>query len=335
MHADTILPAELGQSFNTATATVIAPNSSSRERLPNALLITLSDGTEIDLARLSRPQLRNLQWREERAFADTIRNTPKGSRQRQVETARAYDTICTILHRAVDHAEGHLDMGYDRRYVQLVRDVLARQSRPASQAPRVFEVGFGSGTLLAGLDAAGVDISGIEVSTAMHREARGRLAHLGDEKLYLGDFLLAELPRSAFDVVFWNDVLEHVVTDEADDYLRKIHDMLRPGGALITITPNWHIRPSDVTCLYRPPRSEAVGFHMKEYTLREVTALLKRTGFSRVGTPLVVTRGRIRVCGQGCAGLKRWCEPALEWLPFRLSKLLCRGFGLSCTIGWK
>jgi len=28
-------------------------------------------------------------------------------------------------------------------------------------------------------------------------------------------------------------------------------------------------------------------------------------------------------------------EPALEWLPFGLTRLLCRGLGLSCTVARK
>jgi len=315
-----------------ADATLV-PSSESVERAPQ--LVTLSEGVELDIAELGYRDLLDLQWHEERAFAEAIRRAPKGSAERARVTAQAYNTVCTILRRRLDLDKGHLEMGYDRRYIQLVLDVLARQSRTTDIAPQVFEIGFGSGALLAGLESQGVDVSGIEVSSAMRDEACRRLPSAAHGQLYLGDFLSVDLPRGSYDIVFWNDVLEHIVTDETHDFLVKIRSLLKPGGALVTITPNWHLRPSDITMMYQPPRSQAVGFHMQEYTLREMTAMLRQAGFARVATPLVVTRGRMHLAGLGLTGLKRLLEPALECLPYRLTRLLCRGFGLSCTIGWK
>ena len=62
--------------------------------------------------------------------------------------------------------------------------------------------------------------------------------------------------------------------------------MLAPGGQLVTITPNWHGRPSDVTAAICPPRTDAEGLHLKEYTLVEVSEMLRRAGFTRLATPL-------------------------------------------------
>jgi hypothetical protein len=95
------------------------------------------------------------------------------------------------------------------------------------------------------------------------------------------------------------------------------------------------MRPMDITGDFFPPRTEAQGVHLKEYTLGEVTALLTQAGFRRVATPLFVTPDRIALAGNGLAAIKRLAEPALEWLPFRLAKLLVRGFGLSCTVATK
>ena len=138
-----------------------------------------------------------------------------------------------------------------------------------------------------------------------------------------------------FSLVYWNDVFEHIAPDEIGDWLAQIHRMLVPGGQLVTITPNWHVRPSDITCAIRPPRSEAAGLHLKEYTLGEVARLLRKAGFASVATPLGVTPNRIVLCGSGLVGLKCFLEPALEWLPYALAKLACRGFGLSLTIATK
>ena len=156
------------------------------------------------------------------------------------------------------------------------------------------------------------------------------------EQLYLGDFLkFNALGGKPWSLVYWNDVFEHIPPDEISDWLARIHGMLAPGGQLVTVTPNWHIRPSNVTSAIRPPRSEAAGLHLKEYSLREVTRLLREAGFESMDTPLGVTPRRIVLCGSGQLALKCLFEPALEWLPFRLAKLICRGCGLSVTIATK
>jgi SAM-dependent methyltransferase len=171
----------------------------------------------------------------------------------------------------------------------------------------------------------------------MRRQALKRLGPDHASRLYLGDFLRAEILQTAGPVtlVYWNDVFEHVPPDEILDYLRRIHELLVPGGQLITITPNWHVRPSDITRMFHPARTAAAGVHLKEYTLREVTSLLRQAGFARVATPLVVLPRRMVLCGSGLAGLKRAAERGLEALPYALARLICRGAALSTTIATK
>jgi SAM-dependent methyltransferase len=227
-------------------------------------------------------------------------------------------------------------MGMNPRYEQLVAKLLSRwQARGVS--PRFFEVGYGSGVFLHRIQQQGYEVAGIEVSAAM-REHACRLFGPGHEKdLLLGDVLGWELApdQPPYHVAYWNDVFEHIPPDEIGDYLDKIHDLLIPGGALVTITPNWHTRPNDVTVAMYPPRTEAAGLHLKEYSLREVTRLLRKRGFSRVATPLFFTHNRAFICRGGLAWLKCLLEPTLEWLPFRLAQILCRGFCLSCTLAAK
>lgn len=298
--------------------------------------VTLSNSTRCDLSRLDRETLVQLQWSEEQAFARLIRRSPRRSAERARRLAQAYDTVTAILGQLRAPNEGVLEMGYDPRYARLVLDLLAR--RPdAGRAARFYEIGYGCGALLEAVQAAGVEVEGIEVSAGMRRQALARLPESCHGRLELGNFLDQTLPGGAagYDVIFWNDVLEHLVPDEALDFVRKAYELLSPGGCLVTITPNWHMRPSDVTCDHQPARTEAQGLHLKEYTLREVSSLLREAGFDRIGTPLVVSRRRMYLGGRGLIGLKRLFEPALEYLPFRLARLLCRGLGASCTLAWK
>lgn len=300
--------------------------------------VTLSDESTINLLGLDVRSLMELQWQEERAFARRLLDSPKGSDERGRLFAHAYDTVTTILARIVDPVSGKLEMGFDRRYARLVQDLLAaRQRRNPGRVARLFEIGYGCGAMLDTVHRAGYDAAGIEVSAAMREQAMSRLPTDCHDRLHLGSLLEFQLEQGdpGFDVIFWNDVLEHLVPDETNDFLRQAHRLLAPGGCLVTITPNWHMRPADVTADFCPPRTEAVGLHLKEYKLGEVTSMLHRAGFARVATPLFVTRQRMYLAGNGLAGAKRCFEPMLEFLPFKPAKLLIRGLALSCTIAWK
>ncbi len=315
--------------MNTALET--SPIEPSVEAGLPSLSITLSSGEQLDISQLGADELQQLQWREERAYAALIAASAAGSQARKDLYRQGYDAVTTIYARNVDRSGSGLVMGFDRRYATVVRQLLARGARSRTRPARVFEIGYGCGALLSELP--GVDVAGIEVSATMRDQARCRLGKDHPARLYLGDFLSEDLSAEAgCDLVFWNDVFEHLAPDEVPAFLRRIYALLAPGGYLVTITPNWHMRPSDITVDFCPPRTTAVGFHLKEYTLREVSACLRDAGFDRVATPLLITHGRIVLAGSGLAGLKRLFEPWLEWLPFRLAKLACRGMGLSCTI---
>jgi 2-polyprenyl-3-methyl-5-hydroxy-6-metoxy-1,4-benzoquinol methylase len=311
--------------------------------------VTLDNGQVQDLSQLDLPALHDLQWEQERAFADRIRRSPRQSAQRAEAFRTGYDTVTKILacqERAARQndpqagvsqarAADGLVMGFNPRYVKLVVKLLRRAQARGAQRPRLFEIGYGSGAMLAEVAAAGFDVGGIEVSSYMQSQATARLPQ-HQSSLLLGEFLALDLrPWQGCHVIYWNDVLEHVHPDESLDFLRKAHELLALGGVLVTITPNWHTRPTDITKAYRPPRQEAEGFHLKEYTLREVTGLIRRAGFARVGTPLLVTPRHTLLAGRGLCRLKRWCEPLLEYLPFSLARLICRGGALNTTLAWK
>jgi 2-polyprenyl-3-methyl-5-hydroxy-6-metoxy-1,4-benzoquinol methylase len=294
--------------------------------------VTLVDGRACDLAQLTRRELLRLQFAQEKAFARLFVACPKRSAERREAIRRGYDTVTTIYAAANGRLGQPTVMGCDARYERLVLKLLQRQ-REAGLPAALFEIGCGCGTLLARVHQRGFLVGGIEVSEVMHRQALAAL-RFARHNLLLGDLLDQDPAPLAgrYTLVYWNDVFEHVPPDEIDDYLRFLRAMLAPGGTLLTITPNWHVRPSDVTGEFGPPRTVAQGVHLKEYTLREVTSLLKKAGFCRVATPLCVTRRRIVLAGSGLAKAKRTLEPALEWLPFRLARLLVRAGGLSCTL---
>jgi SAM-dependent methyltransferase len=299
--------------------------------------VILCDGSRQDIDGLDSRQLDELHWEQERGYAQQILASAEGSDERARAFRDGYDTVLQIIAQRRKATSGSLSMGFNPRFVQMVLALLKQQQRRGVATPRLFEVGYAAGRMLAPVAEAGFDIAGIEVSEFMRQLAKECLPERCHDRLYLGDMLRMETPEpeERFHVVYWNDVFEHLPPDESEAYLQKIFELLAPGGVLVTITPNWHLRPSDVTTKFRPPRSVAEGFHLREYTLRQMTALLRAAGFSRVDTPLLVTHNHQVLLGTGLCGVKRACEPLLEHLPFSLTRVVCRGLGMSCTLAWK
>jgi 2-polyprenyl-3-methyl-5-hydroxy-6-metoxy-1,4-benzoquinol methylase len=298
--------------------------------------VTLVDGQTVSLSDYSDDQLERLHFDQELAFTAAIKASPKNSQQRAETTCHAYQTVCNILDeiglRSGD--SGMLSMGMDARYTRLVLEILARQ-RKQSVGDGIFEVGFGSGLMLRAASKAGFRVAGLEVAPQLLQSARQVIPANCHDGLILGDFRNVDLEKhqGRYSLVYWNDVFEHIPVDEISDYLVRIRSLLAPGGKLLTITPNWHMRPSDVTCVFKPPRTEAIGFHLKEYTLREVRQLLVGAGFSRVQTPTYISRKRIWMPAVGdCTLAKTVFEPMLEWLPFKAAVQCCRRFGFNCTL---
>lgn len=298
--------------------------------------VMLADGQWLSLEGLSAAQLHELQWEQEQRFARAILQCPKGSQERGLVIGQAYDTICAIL--AAQQVGGEpLSMGVDPRYQQFVVELLNRQVRNGIGQPRLFEIGYGAGLVLKEVSDHGFRVCGIEVSSEMRTQALRLLGERYVDHLLLGD--LRELDKKSLPerptLAYWNDVFEHICPDEIAEYLEMIHELLIPGGWLVTITPHWLLRPSDVTGDFCPPRTEPRGLHFKEYRLAEVSKLLKRAGFRRVATPLFVTHSRIYLVGGGLRRTKQLCEMLLDELPVNYAHRLCHGLGMSITLATK
>jgi len=302
-------------------------------------LVTLLEGEQVQLAELSFDELLQLQCEQEPAFARRIAGTKKASPERAAAIRHAYETVCAILDQMSQRkvAGQTLSMGMDVRYKRFVLDLLAGQ-RSRGIDGGVFELGFGSGIFLQAASDAGHRVGGLEVSSPLFEETKSKLPVSSHSNLWLGNFCSIDFgsQRESYSLAYWNDVFEHIPVDEIGDYLRALYGLLKPGGKLITITPNWHMRPSDVTALFQPRRTEAIGFHLKEYTLREVRQLLLEAGFTSVRTPLFISPNRFYYSSFcDVTQLKSILEPLLEYLPIQVAIQMCRRFGLNCTVATK
>ena len=99
------------------------------------------------------------------------------------------------------------------------------------------------------------------------------------------DFILDE----KFDVVFSDNVIEHLAPADLSMHLKSINRALTVGGTLIAILPNRLFGPSDATRIIdntHTNRVPALGSHLNESTYGEFIPLLRESGFGKFKTTL-------------------------------------------------
>lgn len=145
-------------------------------------------------------------------------------------------------------------------------------------------------------------------------------------QLILSDGSSVPLPLNSIDVAYSNQLMEHLHPDDAYEQLQNIYNALIPGGAYVCITPNRLSGPHDISGYFD---RVATGFHLKEYTTRELSALFGRVGFSDVKT-YVGGKGRYVVVP---AALVVLGETVLQGLPGALREIIGRSLPFRWLLG--
>ena len=120
-------------------------------------------------------------------------------------------------------------------------------------------------------------VYGLDVSETITQ----RVSLPSNFKLILSDGTSVPLPPESVDVAYSNQLMEHLHPDDALEQLEGIWCALRPGGVYICITPNGLSGPHDISAHFD---SVATGFHLKEYTVAELSQLFRKVGFRKVQT---------------------------------------------------
>jgi len=97
---------------------------------------------------------------------------------------------------------------------------------------RALDVGCGAGGLLAALEHAGWKVTGVE----WDRRAAELARRATKQPILDGDFREVKLPQGAYNLVVLNHVFEHF--DNAIEALRRIKELLAPGGRAVLFYPN-------------------------------------------------------------------------------------------------
>jgi len=208
----------------------------------------------------------------ERAFHDAILYETDPARRREL-VREVYERVHPLYGKGVERAEAIRDGA---------KEPLVRRLRPWIEGRSILDVGCGEGDFLRAVARrvphgalVGIDVSQAVLPPAGHAPENVRFI--------AADIIDFDLGRR-FDVVFSENVIEHIAPADLEAHLRSIRRALADPGRLILLAPNRLFGPSDVTrivdCTYSN-RIRAMGSHLNEMTNREAIAALRGNGFRR------------------------------------------------------
>ena len=144
----------------------------------------------------------------------------------------------------------------------------------SKRGSNVLEVGCGRGDVLMALAERGRVCTGIEISRHM-LQLCDKLA----VKVVQGNADSLCFPTGSFDVVFSQEVLEHLHPEDVPRHFAEAFRVLRPNGILAVETPNRRTGPQDIS---RGFTRIAEGLHLKEWTIRELIQQFQKAGFIKI-----------------------------------------------------
>jgi SAM-dependent methyltransferase len=204
---------------------------------------------------------------------------------------------------------------------RIIRDV--ERVRELPPAPRVLEVGLGTGWLLSALVRRGWVGDGVELNPWFCEHARAELAAQGIEASVIeGSIESIDLAADAYDLVLAESVLEHVL--DVHSALAAIYRTLKSGGVLHFNTTNklalisgeypefplYGWLPRRVRLRFRREATAMApsGFDLNQFTYWGLRRRLAHVGFSEIYDrfDLLEPSDKSGLKRQLIAGYKRW-----------------------------
>lgn len=139
----------------------------------------------------------------------------------------------------------------------------------AAEKPSVLDVGCATGTLLAYLRDRQWHVTGVEISPASEYAQKKRNLDVRNLPLEENNF-----PDKTFDVILASHLIEHL--NNPFSFLSEAHRILKDNGYIFITTPNISGLQAR---LYGDRWRSAIFDHLYLFSVRTLTAMLKKTGF--------------------------------------------------------
>lgn len=242
------------------------------------IIISPVDGRQIDLTGLSRKQLRDIHYQEETKMAKRILTYSPFSEERKHLLNEGYafvETLKLMYERSTVES-----FGASPWTVRLVKNAVKKRIQKTHQKQVVYEAGVGIGYAVKNIIEMpnifyyGCDVTLFPDVAKMAKQHNNLILH---ERTLYEDLL--EMEDDSIDVFYADNVIEHLIPDEADYIFELLYRKMKKKGILILLIPNWHTGPHDVTKYYLKKGQRAKGFHFMEMSCIETTKLLCRHGF--------------------------------------------------------
>jgi SAM-dependent methyltransferase len=252
----------------------------------------------------------------EKELASRLRRAPK--HERRTLYSSLYDEL---FRRVPNHVQLTTKVSPEQR-AQRVREQMVILNRFLSPTTTFMEIGCGDCSLSFHAAQHVRQVHGVDVSDEITQCS----APPANFRLSISDGTSIPVPPGSIDVAYSNQLMEHLHPEDALEQLANIRDALAPGGVYVCITPSRFTGPHDVSRYFD---TVATGFHLKEYSVTELTKLFRQAGFRQL---------RAAVGGKG---RMFWVPPAplilverlLDLLPARTRRKLAKSVAFRWMLG--
>jgi len=212
------------------------------------------------------------QYLAEREWHERILGEPDPEKRLALQQAACIETA-----RIVRRQPGYdAPRGFSPGYLALLKPWLAGRE--------VLEIGCGYGFALRSYAPVVKRIVGVDINPDLVEITRLKTTEWGlaNVEVLCQAAQRLDFPPASFDVIFSNDVWEHLHPDDAREVARRAFVILRPGGHLIVATVNWRSGPHDVSRYWLPRGAPAAGNHLCEWGYKELDDQLIELRYTQV-----------------------------------------------------
>ena len=205
----------------------------------------------------------------EKELADRLRHAPREER------LQLYSSLYDELYQQVPLHSMLIRKSSPERTEMMVRLQLKFLRSFLKNEIKFLEIGPGDCALSFAVCRLAKEVYAVDVSQEITKSSTAP----ANFHLLLSDGCSVPVPPESIDLAYSYMLMEHLHPDDAFDQLRNIYEALVRGGTYVCITPNRLTGPHDISKYFD---EFATGFHMKEYTTRELSDLFRKVGFARV-----------------------------------------------------